>query len=265
MTESDYLREVEQRARRFSGAWTGTSGTLAADCMRLLKMIKTIKEGEMSDSRVTQVGGMPPEALEQAWSTHVATTNTGQRVLERTVYGIDEPPQSHALGDEIDEYGGDPPPVASRALDPANPKDLVGSLKLPLHLWPATATAEGCIALHNGAEKYGRANWRAIPVRASIYYAALLRHMAAWFDGEEVDEEGVRHLGSALACLAILADAQAAGTMVDDRNLPGGLRPLVDRLTPQVSVVTNRLRTGAPPRHYTIADTPAGSTGTKVH
>lgn len=34
---ADYLREAEYRARRFSGAYTGTSGTLAADVMRLLK------------------------------------------------------------------------------------------------------------------------------------------------------------------------------------------------------------------------------------
>jgi len=27
---------IEHRARRFQGAWTGTSGTLAADVMRLL-------------------------------------------------------------------------------------------------------------------------------------------------------------------------------------------------------------------------------------
>ena len=33
---ADYLREAEYRARRFSGAYTGTSGTLAADVMRLL-------------------------------------------------------------------------------------------------------------------------------------------------------------------------------------------------------------------------------------
>ena len=33
---ADYLREAEYRARRFSGAYTGTSGTLAADVLRLL-------------------------------------------------------------------------------------------------------------------------------------------------------------------------------------------------------------------------------------
>jgi hypothetical protein len=32
----EYLKECEYRARRFASAWTGTSGTLAADVMRLL-------------------------------------------------------------------------------------------------------------------------------------------------------------------------------------------------------------------------------------
>lgn len=35
LTADDCAR-MEQRARRFQGAWTGTSGTLAADVMRLL-------------------------------------------------------------------------------------------------------------------------------------------------------------------------------------------------------------------------------------
>ena len=35
MTDDD-LAHMEHRARRFQGAWTGTSGTLAADVMRLL-------------------------------------------------------------------------------------------------------------------------------------------------------------------------------------------------------------------------------------
>ena len=35
LTADDLVR-IEHRARRFQGAWTGTSGTLAADVMRLL-------------------------------------------------------------------------------------------------------------------------------------------------------------------------------------------------------------------------------------
>ena len=40
----EYLEEAEQRARRFSGAYTGTSGTLAADVMRLLAERKRLLE-----------------------------------------------------------------------------------------------------------------------------------------------------------------------------------------------------------------------------
>ena len=36
LTEDD-LAQMEHRARRFSGAYTSTSGTLAADVIRLLK------------------------------------------------------------------------------------------------------------------------------------------------------------------------------------------------------------------------------------
>lgn len=36
LTDDDLVR-MEHRARRFQGAWTGTSGSLAADVMRLLE------------------------------------------------------------------------------------------------------------------------------------------------------------------------------------------------------------------------------------
>jgi hypothetical protein len=55
LTEDDLAR-IEHRARRFSGAWTGTSGSLAADVMRLLAerrrllaIIATMSEGDDSD------------------------------------------------------------------------------------------------------------------------------------------------------------------------------------------------------------------------
>jgi hypothetical protein len=136
---------------------------------------------------------------------------------------------------------------------PQNPKDVIGSTKLPLHLWPTAATAMGCIALENGALKYGRANWRVIGVRASIYFDALQRHLAAWFEGAANDEEGVPHLGSALACLAILVDSEAAGKLIDDRQYPGGHRELVERLTPLVAMLQRR-HEGKDPKHYTIGD-----------
>jgi hypothetical protein len=48
-----YLAECEQRARRFSGAYTGTSGTLAADVMRLLAELSRVK-GELAVSRTRE-------------------------------------------------------------------------------------------------------------------------------------------------------------------------------------------------------------------
>ena len=45
-----YLLEAEMRARQFSGAYTGTSGTLAADVLRLLKELSRIK-GEAAVER----------------------------------------------------------------------------------------------------------------------------------------------------------------------------------------------------------------------
>ena len=100
----------------------------------------------------------------------------------------------------------------------ANPKDAAGRAKLPLHLWPPAATAYGALGIREGELKYGRNNFRATPVLASIYVAAAKRHLDAWMEGEESTEFKIPHLGNALACLAILVDAKVAGTLVDDRN-----------------------------------------------
>jgi hypothetical protein len=39
----EYLVQAEQDARRFQGAYTGTSGTLAAHVMRLLAEVRRLK------------------------------------------------------------------------------------------------------------------------------------------------------------------------------------------------------------------------------
>lgn len=136
----------------------------------------------------------------------------------------------------------------------SNPKDMIGSNKLPLHLWPNTATAMGCLGFLNGMLKYGRSNFRVLGIRASIYYDAAKRHLDAWFDGEECDpDDGVPHLAAALACIAIIVDAQAAGVLNDDRAVEGGYRALVDRLTPHVARL-KALHADKSPYHYTIAD-----------
>ncbi len=53
LTEDDLVR-MEHRARKFQGAWTGTSGTLAADVMRLLaERARLLFELARAEERVT--------------------------------------------------------------------------------------------------------------------------------------------------------------------------------------------------------------------
>jgi hypothetical protein len=137
---------------------------------------------------------------------------------------------------------------------PNNPKDLVGSHKVPLHLFPTTARAAGSIAFLNGALKYGRANFRVVGVKASIYYDAACRHLDAWFEGEEYDpDDGVQHLSAALACVAILIDAKVADKLNDDRMVNGDhYREFIDDLSTHVPRL-KELHTRYAPKHYTIA------------
>lgn len=48
-----YLAECEYRARQFSGAYTGTSGTLAADVLRLLAELSRVR-GELAVERANR-------------------------------------------------------------------------------------------------------------------------------------------------------------------------------------------------------------------
>ena len=132
---------------------------------------------------------------------------------------------------------------------PTNPKDAIGSNKVPLHLFPHTATVAGAMALLHGAMKYGRSNWRAVGVRKSIYFDALMRHMAADFEGEELDaESGLPHTWHALACLAILIDAKAAGKLNDDSQYPGGFRAMLDAANADVPRLKATAKDGV--KHY---------------
>lgn len=86
MLDADYIKAAEQRARRFSGAYTGTSGSLAADSIRLIterkSLMQTIADLEASNA-----------ALRSA--------------VEARLEGNDEPIQPTA----IDDAGESPIPV----------------------------------------------------------------------------------------------------------------------------------------------------------
>ena len=100
-----------------------------------------------------------------------------------------------------------------------NPKDAVGSNKLPFSTLSGPVLAEVGLGLLEGALKYGRHNYRVAGVRSSIYYDATLRHLIAWWEGEDIDPDcGLSHVTKAIASLFVLRDAQIQGTVEwDDR------------------------------------------------
>jgi hypothetical protein len=111
----------------------------------------------------------------------------------------------------------------------SNPKDGAATSRLDLSLVPDTARIYGALAFTEGDQKYGGYNYREAGVKASVYVAALGRHMARWFDGEEADPgTKVPHLASAIACVAVLIEGTVVGNMADDRPPPAGVSRLLD-------------------------------------
>jgi hypothetical protein len=108
---------------------------------------------------------------------------------------------------------------------PSNPKDVIGSNKVPLALVPGTTMAYLAVGHVEGDLKYGRVNWREAGIRAMIYIDAAMRHIMKFKEGEWSDPETtVPHLANALACLSIIVDAHHCGKLIDDRprSAPAG-------------------------------------------
>jgi len=101
-----------------------------------------------------------------------------------------------------------------------NPKAALGAAKPGLSVVPCTALYAMAAAHMDGAYKYGAHNWRKDGVSARTYYDAAMRHLTAWWEGEDIaPDSGVDHLGHVMACMAILIDAKVNGKLNDDRPL----------------------------------------------
>lgn len=86
-------------------------------------------------------------------------------------------------------------------------------------------------AFYEGDKKYSQFNWRQEGALASKYFDAAMRHLLAWWTGEDYDEESptvAHHLRKAISNLLIILDADAYGMLKDDRPepLPGWLKSL---------------------------------------
>lgn len=102
-----------------------------------------------------------------------------------------------------------------------NPKDALGVKKPPSSTASQAVAAEVGVAMLEGALKFGRHNYRATHVLASVYYDALRRHIDAWWEGQDLDpDSGLSHVTKAIATLMVLRDAQICGSYIDDRPPP---------------------------------------------
>lgn len=85
-SQEQYLTEAVHRARRFQGAYTGTSGTLAADVLRLVKIIRRAPMPEEADF-------LPEERQRQPSAAVALLDGARAAVIDRhEKYG---PPREH--------------------------------------------------------------------------------------------------------------------------------------------------------------------------
>lgn len=99
-----------------------------------------------------------------------------------------------------------------------NPKDAVGIKKVPMSCVSMPVVMEMALGMMEGARKYGRHNYRVAGVRASVYYDAAMRHLAAWWEGQDIDpDSGLSHIAKAMSCLHVLRDAMLNDMWTDDR------------------------------------------------
>ncbi len=137
---------------------------------------------------------------------------------------------------------------------PSNPKDGIGMKKLDLGIMPDSLIVETSLAFLEGALKYGRFNWSIAGVRASIYMAALQRHIFKWWNGEDRDPvTRVKHLANAAACIGILLDAELCGMLTDDRPPSAPMAKAIDDAAAVVAHLQELFKAHKP-KQYTIAD-----------
>lgn len=100
-----------------------------------------------------------------------------------------------------------------------NKKDVVATNKPKVSAVPPIALFAIGAAMQNGADKYGLFNWRESEVKATTFFDAIHRHLAAWYSGEDyADDSKVHHLAHVMAGCAIILDAINSAVFVDDRS-----------------------------------------------
>lgn len=158
--------------------------------------------------------------------------------------GLDPIQRMHLETDRRDAERRTRPP--NSAIDghrpDSNPKSALGIKKVPLHLVSPISILHEAMAMAEGGMKYGPYNYRMDKVAATVYCAAALRHIFDWMCGEEMARDSnIHHLGHAKACCGIILDAQATGSLIDDRYKTDAYRELLDMYTAMLPAMAERI------------------------
>ena len=68
--DADDLAQAEREARRFSGAWTGTSGSLASWLVHAIRMIRYYQEAPVNDTPAEQLLELATRTIRQRRTTY---------------------------------------------------------------------------------------------------------------------------------------------------------------------------------------------------
>ena len=145
-----------------------------------------------------------PHLWDKTWDESYA-----YRINDRILKGL------HKEADPSTEYYSPAVPEVTGSLHEAVKHDS-GTARydlLPTEYLEATAMVLGF-----GADKYGQRNWEQGMSWGRVF-AALMRHMWAWWRGEKADPEtGYSHLWHASCCMAFLVAYEARSVGSDDRG-----------------------------------------------
>ena len=131
--------------------------------------------------------------------------------------------------DYVDEAPGGSIGLPLSGTKDTNPKDGVGSLKPSYSNVSVPVLYEVGAAMLEGARKYGGYNWRVAGIRTSVYIDAARRHLDAFWEGEDIDDDsGLSHITKAIASLTVLRDAQIQGMVQNDDRPPSTQVPFME-------------------------------------
>lgn len=130
----------------------------------------------------------------------------------------------------------------------SNPKDIIGVRKIPMHVLSMPVMAEMSLGMGDGGMKYGTHNYRVAGVRASVYFDATMRHLMAWWEGEDIDpDSGISHVSKAMSSLHVLRDAMMNEMWEDDRPPKFKNKEWVKEMNTQMGEIIEKHKTCVPP------------------